>query len=167
MRASRYFYNIGLVPLCLHSKKPLNTSEQITSFLMFLRRDSPGISRRGHLIKELRLNLQEYRAPLTRGDFLDTRESSTTLPAPDLWVTDYVLREARNNALQEFFGILDVCPKLERLRIERWYDDLPLIILHSAVARLPALTHLHMPMSPRALWSSSPLTKNLATLPLR
>ena len=68
-----------------------------------------------------------------------------------------LLREARNNALAAFLTVLRACPALERVRVDRWYDDAPPALLHAALAALPHLSELRMPLLSRAgaLWACS------------
>ncbi|KAI0695864.1 hypothetical protein C8T65DRAFT_743811 [Cerioporus squamosus] len=167
MRTCQQFADTALLPLCAHSKIPLRTAEQILSFLRFLRLDRPSSSR-ASFIKDLNFSLEEYRAPLTKASYFNHHDAQPTpysaVPDTHPLMEEQHLRATRNSALEAFLHILRHCSNIRRVRVVRWFDDVPMAPLYRAIAALPKLEDLRMPMLPRSQWGAG---GSLANLPLR
>ncbi|KAI0707936.1 hypothetical protein C8Q76DRAFT_860124 [Earliella scabrosa] len=167
MRTCNHFADVALLPLCAHSKTPLKTMEQIVSFVHFLRLGTPSTSR-ALFIKDLDFSFEEYRAPLTKASYFDVQESEPSalfaLPQYHPLDEERVLLASRNHALECFLHALRNCQKLRRLRVGRWFEDVPTAPLHRAISELSELEDLRMPMCPR---SQLRLDLTIAQLPLR
>ncbi|TFK88317.1 hypothetical protein K466DRAFT_489143 [Polyporus arcularius HHB13444] len=164
MRTCQLFADIALLPLCAHSIIPLKASEQILSFLRFLRLDRPSSSR-ASLIKDLTFSLEEYRAPVTKASYFTVQEVERTGPHAHPLMEEQQLRATRNSALEAFLLILRHCTNIRRVRVDRWFEDVPMAPLYRAITALQKLEDLRMPMLPRSQWGAS--EGSLANLPLR
>ncbi|KAI0748674.1 hypothetical protein C8Q80DRAFT_1173066 [Daedaleopsis nitida] len=167
MKTCNQLYDVGLLPLCAHTRLPLKTAEHILSFLLFLRFDQPSSSR-APSIKEICFSLEEYRIPLTKANYFDVQETdpSAVFAFPDNHplVEERLLRESRNSALEAFLHILRHCRSIRRLHVERWFDDAPIALLKHAISFLHNLQDLRLPMSLRTHWGGD---FKLANLPLQ
>ena len=167
MRTCQQFADNALLPLCSHSGIPLKTAEQVLSFHRFLRLDRPSTSR-ASFIKELNFGLEEYRAPLNKASYFNLHDHETThadiVPQAHPLMEEQLLRANRNSALEAFLRILQHCGNIQRMRVDNWFDDVPMAPLYPAIAALSKLEDLRMPMLPRSQWGTE---VHLAQLPLR
>ncbi|RPD71525.1 hypothetical protein L226DRAFT_468698 [Lentinus tigrinus ALCF2SS1-7] len=167
MRTCQQFVDIALLPLCACSKTPLKTAEQILSFLRFLRLDRPSTSR-ASFIKELNFRLEEYRAPLSKASYFNLHDADPAtcyaVPETHTFMDEQLLRATRNGALEAFLSILQHCTNIQRIQVDKWFEDVPMAPLYRAIAALSKLEDLRMPMLPRSQWGTD---VHLAQLPLR
>ena len=164
IRTCRLFSEIGFRPFCDRSGEPLGTPTQILSFLEFLHIGQP--QSRTPLIKELHFSLEEHRVPQRKESYFEHhgREPAYFTISSNPLQEEHLLKAHRNQAPKAMWTILQNCCNIRRLRIDRWYEDVPIAPLTHAISGLATLEELQMPMVPRSQWHRD---VKLAKLPLQ